>query len=350
MKSGFIFIDQTLRYALRRKVMNVDEITNIKQRISAIVQVVFDIPMDLLSNIQGCMDNPQDVRVGILPDVDQVKRAYDMGCKYIKVSFEPSILRESWLPFKEVLRQASNRGIKIAICGMNIAQYAWNIISMLQKLIKEYNIAGIIIDDTAGCLDPLATYNALLDLKHVIPCSLEYHGHNTLGLATGNALGAIKSGTGNIAVSIGGIGGYPAFEEVIMSMGHLLHLPVSVPQNMAIDCKEILNCMGQSIPANKPIIGSRIFAHESGIHVDGVIKKSELYEPFSPESVGLSRMIIIGKHSGKAAIKEKLRELDIRINPSCLPQILERVHELSIKQKGPVSDAQLPKLVQEALA
>lgn len=349
MKQDFTFIDQTLRYALRRKVMSADEITDIKQRISAIVQAVFDIPIDLLINVHGCIDNPQNVRVGILPDVDQVKKAYDMGYKYIKVSFEPAILQESLLPFMEVLREASNRGIKIAICSMNIAQYSLDTITMLQKLIKEYTIAGIIIDDSGGCLDPLATYEALLNLKNAILFPLEYHGHNNLGMATGNALGAIKSGTHNIAVSIGGVGGYPAFEEVIMSMGHLLHLLVLMPKNMAADCKEILNCMGESIPATKPIIGSHIFAHESGIHVDGVIKKSELYEPFSPESVGLSRMIIIGKHSGKAAIKEKLGKLDIYINPSCLPKILERVHELSIKQKGPVSDAQFSKLVQEAL-
>jgi homocitrate synthase NifV len=133
-----------------------------------------------------------------------------------------------------------------------------------------------------------------------------------------------------------------------MGMDHLLHLPVSIPQNMAVVCKEILHCMGERIPATKPIIGSRIFAHESGIHVDGVMKRSELYEPFTPETVGLSRMIIIGKHSGKAAIEQKLKELNIRCNPSNVPQVLEKVRELCIRQKAPVSDAQLSGLVKEA--
>jgi homocitrate synthase NifV len=351
LESDLLFIDQTLSYALKRKVMDASEVDYIQRTISAMAQVILDIPLDLLIKNKGCTAiNPQNVRVGILSDVNQVKQAYDLGVSHIKVPFESAILEDSALPFMEVLEEASKRGLKTVICGVNIAQYSWETTAMIRKLLHEYTITGIIIDDRAACLDPLATYGVLSDLKPTIPCPLEYHGHNTKGLATGNALGAIKSGTYNIAVSIGGVGGYPAFEEVIMSMGLLLHLPVLVPQNLAIRCKEIFNCMGQSIPATKPIIGSRIFAHESGIHVDGIIKKSELYEPFAPETVGLSRMIIIGKHSGKAAIKEKLRELNIDINPSAIPEILERVHGLSIKLKGPVSDAQFQKLVREALS
>jgi homocitrate synthase NifV len=199
-------------------------------------------------------------------------------------------------------------------------------------------------------LDSLSTDGALRYLKQIVPGELEYHGHNARGLATGNVLGALRNDIRYIAVSIGGIGGYPAFEEVLMSSKFLLQKPLSIPRNLALRCKEILKRMGERVPATKPIIGSRIFAHESGIHVDGIIKKSELYEPFLPETVGLSRMIIIGKHSGKAAIEEKLRELNICINPSCVPQLLEKVRELSVKQKGPVSDAQLPKLVGEAMS
>jgi len=348
MEPNFIFIDQTLSYALRSKAMATSEFIFIKKEIARMAKVIFDIPLDSLTGIQGYkVIDFRDVRAGISMNVDQVKRAYDLGCDQIKLSFEPVALRNSLPPFMAALAEAVRRGMTTAIHGIDIARYSLDTIAILRKLIKEDRLAGMIVDDPGGRLHPLATYRTLLDLKQVIPYPIEYHGRNTLGLATGNVLGAVKSDIRKMAVSIGGVGGYPAFEEVIMSIGHLLKMPVSVPPNMAITCKKILDCMGLSIPAAKPIIGSHIFAHESGIHVDGVLKKSELYEPFRPELVGLPRIIIIGKHSGKAAVEQKLKELNISINPSHLSRVLEKVRELSNRQKAPVSDAQLPQLVLE---
>jgi homocitrate synthase NifV len=348
MGPKFIFIDKTLSCAIESQTIASNELPLLKQKISAMSPILFDIPLELLAGIQG---NPgidfQDVRAVIGPDINQLKLAHKLGCNHIRVCFEPAALRNSPLPFMETLAEAGWRGMKITLGGLNIAPYFLDIADMLRKLVKENTITALVLEDSASRLDPLATYRALRRLKRVVPWDMEYHGYNGLGMATGNALGAVKSDIYNIAVSIGGIGGYPAFEEVIMSTRHLLHLPVSVPPDLAITCQEILEGMGQHIPAAKPIIGSRIFAHESGIHVDGVIKKSELYEPFAPETVGLTRMIIIGKHSGKAAIEQKLTELEINIHPSLIPRVLEKVREQSIRQKAPVSDSQLPQLVRE---
>lgn len=357
MEPNLIFIDQTLSYALRSKAMDAGAFILIKQKIAGMAKVIFDIPLDSLTRMQGYPKiDFQDIRAGIPADVNLVKRVADLGCNYLKLSFEPVALRNSLPQLMATLAEAGQRGIKIAISGINIAQDPLDTIVILRKLIKEDPSIVMILDDPDGRLDPLATYGVLLDLKRAIPCSWlcsghspwEYHGRNTLGLATGNVLGAIKTGTRNIAVSIGGVGGYPAFEEVIMSIGHLLRMPVSVPPKIATSCQEILNCMGQSIPVTKPIIGSRIFAHELGIHVDGVVKKSELYEPFAPETVGLARLIVIGKHSGKAALEQKLKELNLNVDPSQISQVLEKVRELSIRRKGPVSDVQLRQLVGEA--
>jgi homocitrate synthase NifV len=349
LKPALLFIDQTLSYTLRNKRMEIGEIIDIKEKIAAMARIIFDMPMSLFTSLPRLSKiGLRDVRISMPANMAQIKKAHDLGCRQIKVYFDPAAQEVSL--FERALNEAGRYGMNVALGSLDISGYSAHTIALFQELGQKYPFQKLIVADADSRMDSLSTYGSLIYLKQNLPGELEYHGRNGRGLATGNALGAIKSDIRSIAVSIGGSGGYPAFEEVIMSAKYLLQKPLSIPAHLATGCKEILNRMGEPVPAAKPIIGSNIFAHESGIHVDGIIKKSELYEPFAPETVGLSRTIILGKHSGKAAIQEKLRELNIQINPSCVPKVLEKVRELSIKQKGPVSDTQLPELVREAMS
>jgi homocitrate synthase NifV len=171
-------------------------------------QIIFDIPLNLLIGLQGREGiDSHDIRVCIPPDTHQVKRAHDLGCRYIKVSFDPVILQDL-SPFMEILAEAEKRGLKATFSCINIAQYALGTMVALRKLINnERALAGIIIDDPGSRLDPLFTYGTLSKLQQTISCPIEYHGRNTLELAMGNVLGAIRSGVRKLAVSIGGIGG-----------------------------------------------------------------------------------------------------------------------------------------------
>ncbi len=348
MEPALLFIDQTLNYALKSKRMNIADLIDIKQKIAAMAPVIFDISMSLLRNVPHISEiGLEDIRVSLPASAAQIKAAYDLGCRKFEIFFDPA--GQDMSIFHRALNEAGRKGMDVTWANLNLAEYSLKTITLFQGLNRNYPVKRLVVNDIGGRLESLFTYRTLAWLKDVLPYELEYHGDNTRGLATGNALGAIKSGICRIAVSIGGVGGYPAFEEVMMSSKYLLHKPLSIPEKLALDCKEILNRMGEHVPANKPILGSRIFAHESGIHVDGVIKKSELYEPFAPETVGLTRTIIIGKHSGKAAIQQKLRELNMDINSSYIPLVLEKVRQFSIRQKCPVSDAQLPELVREAI-
>jgi homocitrate synthase NifV len=348
MVPNLVLIDQSLGYALQSKQVRLDELMDMKRKISAMHRMIFDIPWSSLQSLAHISKfDLQDIRVGLQADVDHIQQAHDLGIRQLKLYFDPGIQDVSLL--LKALNQAGKYRMSLTLAYLNISTYSLHAIAAFQKLSRDYYFKRLIVGDTANRLDPLATFCLLNHLQQVLAADLEYHCDNARGLATGNVLGAIKSGVRYVAVSIGGIGGYAALEEVLMSAKYLLQIPLNIPRNLAFSCKEILNRMGESVPATKPIIGTHIFAHESGIHVDGVIKKSELYEPFSPETVGLSRMIVIGKHSGTAAIEEKLKELKININPSCVPRVLEKVRELSIRQKGPVSDTQLPQLVQEAM-
>ncbi len=301
----FTFIDKTLGYALKQKRINIRQFINLKQKISRMSNVIFDIPFDFAVRLKGSSGlELNDVRACIGRNARQVKKAQDLGITRLRISLENAACPESYLPWSKVLAEADKLQMKISVGCLDLAGYSTAERAFFQELVNKSGIESVVIHDWSSKLDALDTYRRLWELKQVMTCNLEYEGKNFLGLATGNVLGAVRSGINAVSTSLGGIGDFPAFEEVVMSMSRLLKIPVTVPRDIAVICKEILECMGLGIPRTKPVIGSNIFAHESGIHVDGIIKKSELYEPFAPDEVGLYRKIVIGKHSGRGAIEQ----------------------------------------------
>ncbi|VBB09562.1 pyruvate carboxyltransferase [Lucifera butyrica] len=345
--SNVMFIDQTLGHVLGRRCLSVTELNDIKQKIAHMAQVIFDIPLDaLLSSPEYTDINLSDVRIGVKPDLDKIKAAKALGCGRIKICLDFTGLRE--IPsLAAAVETALKHGMETSVCIINGLDCYGGDMAIFRKLAEEYNLRSYIVDDAESRLDSLNTYQWLVFWRENSSCMLEYNGHNTKGMATGNVLSAIMAGVQSVGVSIGSVGGYPAFEEVLMAMKHLLAMPVKVPDNLASWCRDVMDYAGYTCSLTKAVIGDHIFAHESGIHVDGIVKNSKLYEPFSPESVGLARKIVIGRHSGRASINLKLKQLNIDANQADVPEILAKVRRLALNQKAPVSDAQLRAVIRE---
>jgi homocitrate synthase NifV len=349
MRRIFTFVDQTLSYALRTGRIDIPKFMSLKREMTTMAQLVFDLPLNLLEKSEGQAEiDLHDVRLGIAPDMSQVKLASKLGCSQVKLKLEAiMVAKTSQTALDRVFAETQKRGMQVTVHGIKVGKYTLPEIVFLKKMVERYSIDHLVVDDSDSRLDPLSTYWTLSELQALYSCELEYCGRNKLGLATGNALGAVKSGVRRMVGSIGGIGGFPAWEEVWMSIKHLMKYQVNIPADLAVCCQGILAGIGETISMTKPIIGSNIFAHESGIHVDGVIKKSELYEPFAPEDVGLLRKIIIGKHSGKAAIELKLKELNIELEALDVSRVLDKVRQLAVAQKAPLINEQLQELVKE---
>jgi len=193
--------------------------------------------------------------------------------------------------------------------------------------------------DDALCGDYLQTFKHLKGYYEFCP-------GNRFNCATALAAEWIMSGTGkNVVSSFSGIGGFAATEELIMilKINGLRKANKTYPflPEMAKLFSKIIK---KNIPKNKPIIGSKIFEVESGIHVDGILKNPMSFEPFSPESVGQKRKIVLGKQSGTASIRAKLAELKMKCNEEDIPHILELV-----KKKGEVSNREFARIVRERL-
>lgn len=222
-----------------------------------------------------------------------------------------------------------------------------NIVDILDPFIAEYGIKRLILGDVNGKMDPFTTYNKLNLFTNMAQCPVEYMGCNNYGMATANTLSALRAGVEYVATAVSGIGipGVAAMEEVLMAARHLWkNEQVPNGYSIAADCENILRRAGIILPGEKAIIGKNVFAHESGIHVDGVIKNPNLYEAIKPEEVGLSRFLVIGKHSGTASLTQKFRQLDLSLSPQEAATLLDKVRHTAVLQKKPVTDAQLKTL------
>lgn len=208
--------------------------------------------------------------------------------------------------------------------------------------------------DTVGTLDPLTTYRYISTLVNAVGIDIEMHTHNDFGMATANALAGVYAGAKYVGVTVNGLGeraGNACLQEVIMGMKYLMN--INLPYNTTLFrevAEYVAQASGRDLPVSKPIVGSNIFAHESGIHGDGVLKNPLTYEAFSPEEVGLERQIVIGKHSGSAAIRSKFtKEYGIQLKDGEAQDILARARQMSIDKKRSLFDKELMYIYEEYL-
>lgn len=184
--------------------------------------------------------------------------------------------------------------------------------------------------------------------------TISVHCHNDLGLATANTLAGIHAGARQVEVTVNGIGeraGNTSLEEVVMALHTRraifgLETGIDTTQITRIS-RTVSNYTGIPVQPNKAIVGANAFAHEAGIHQDGMLKHQATYEIMNPETVGLSRStLVLGKHSGRHALKAHLEELGYQLPPEELNQAFERYKELADKKKV-ITDADLEALVED---
>lgn len=290
------------------------------------------------------------VRGRIRPCAKQVKWVKQFGIKQVSITY----LHLPEQDFSNRLVRALEMGqeLDLGLCvdlqnasTLSLSEIENNIFPVLEK----YQVQSFCFGDMDGLLEPLHLYESLSRLKQRIPCRLEFCGTNHYGFATANAVSALQAGAESVATSVGGIGkwGYAPFEEVTMAAKHLLQqADVRIKAELAAHCTEILGCFGLTPETNKPVIGSNIFAHESGLHIFGITKNPSLYEPFSPDEVGVKRHLVLGKHSGTTSLKIKLEEAGLQLEEPILQFLLSKVRRMVIRQKKPLTVQQLLKICQ----
>ncbi len=201
------------------------------------------------------------------------------------------------------------------------------------------------IPDTVGYAQPHEFAELIRHLIATVPNSdkavFSVHCHNDLGLGVANTLAALNAGARQAEVTLSGIGeraGNASLEQVVMALNtrpNLYNLETKVvSEQLFPSCRLLSRIIGQPIPPYMPIIGRNAFAHESGIHQHGMLKDRRTYEIMTPESIGRHGSdMVLGKHSGRHALKAKVEELNYRLDEDQINQVFEAVKTLADRKK-----------------
>jgi homocitrate synthase NifV len=169
-------------------------------------------------------------------------------------------------------------------------------------------------------------------------------------MGTANAMAGLRAGATYVNTTVNGLGeraGNAALEEVVMALKIIEKIDLGMKTKMFRQISEyVAEASARTIPIWKAIVGTNCFAHESGIHADGVLKNPLNYEPYTPEEVGLQRQIVIGKHSGSKAIMSKFKEYGNEITQEEADCLLELVRKKALEVKRALFDKELVKLYQ----
>jgi D-citramalate synthase len=259
----------------------------------------------------------------------------------------------------EVFNQAMNmveysvdHGLKVELSAEDGSR---SDISFLRKIFNESIVIGanrICVCDTVGILTPEKTYDFYSKLSDLI-VPLSVHCHNDFGLAVANTISAIRSGATQFHCTVNGIGeraGNASLEETVVSLNALYNdYTTDIQINQLYDTSRLVaRLTGVYLQPNKAIVGENAFAHESGIHADGVIKNSATYEPIMPEILGRKRKFIVGKHIGVKGLKQRLDDLNIKYNMNQVNEIFNKIKYLGDLGKL-VSDVDLQAIADEVL-
>ncbi len=238
---------------------------------------------------------------------------------------------------EKVVIQAKKEKLFVCIGGEDASRADNEFLKEIMTLGSELGANRFRYCDTVGILTPNKTFENVSYLSRFDLLDIEMHTHNDFGMATANSIAGIEAGAKSANTTVIGLGeraGNASFEQVLMSLNHQFNKKRDIK---AGKLKELVNTVSKAanrpIGSATPIIGEDIFSHESGIHVNGMIKSKNAYEAFEPEEVGLHRYFPIGKHSGSSTLLYHLKSIGIEPNQEKIQTILPKVRDIVTSRK-----------------
>ncbi|MBU6140285.1 MAG: 2-isopropylmalate synthase [Proteobacteria bacterium] len=216
------------------------------------------------------------------------------------------------------------------------------------------------IPDTVGYTTPDEYFDLISAIKNKVKnidkAVISTHCHNDLGLAVANSLAGMRAGARQIECTINGIGeraGNAALEEIVMAIktrGDFYQIETGIDSTMISRASKLVSTItGFTVQPNKAIVGANAFAHESGIHQDGMLKNRETYEIMTPQSVGLDKaQLRLGKLSGRAAFKDRVKEIGYELSDEAIDSAFKKFKDLADKKKE-ILDEDLISLIDDSL-
>ncbi len=288
--------------------------------------------------------------------------AVDAGVDSVHVFIATSPLHREYklrMSREEVLERAvraveyaKSRGVKVEFSAEDATRTEVDFLIQVFKAVEEAGADRVDIPDTVGVMSPPAMRALVSRVVDELRIPVSVHCHNDFGLAVANSLAGVEAGAQQAHVTINGIGeraGNASLEQFVTALKFLYGVETGIDLSKLRSVSELVEKLtGVQVPPNAPIIGDNAFSHESGIHVHGVLGHPGTYEPLSPEVVGMRRRIILGKHTGRHAVEQAVKQLGYDVSREELNLIIQKVKELGDKGVK-VTERRFSKIVAEVV-
>jgi 2-isopropylmalate synthase len=244
----------------------------------------------------------------------------------------------------DAIEYSKSHGLTVEFSCEDATRTGLEFLKEMHIAVQQAGVDKINLPDTVGVTSTPAMEHLVSELMPVTKVPLSVHCHDDFGLAVSNSLAAVRCGARQVHVCVNGLGeraGNAALEEVVLGLMAFYNIRTNVDtKKIGYVSRTVSTLTNMPVPGNKAIVGGNAFAHESGIHVHGVLIDPSTYEAFGPELVGMQRMIVVGKHTGVHSVKEKLGEYGVILSEDQIGKVVQEVKKLAESGKH-VDDAEL---------
>lgn len=235
------------------------------------------------------------------------------------------------------VQKACDFGLQVSVGGEDASRADQSFVLQVLDIAQRAGASRFRYADTLGVLDPFVTHARIAALVAATDMEIEMHAHDDLGLATANSIAAIMAGASHVNTTVNGLGeraGNAPLEEVVMAMWRIHGVDMGIAmQSLPGISKLVADASGRAVAANKSIVGEAVFTHESGLHVDGLLKDPSTYENFDPADVGRDRQLVLGKHSGGHGLKYAYAQLGIHLMDNEAAMLLAQIRQFANNTK-----------------
>lgn len=254
---------------------------------------------------------------------------------------------------REYVSRAVDMGFQVCVGGEDASRADIDFVRRVAEAAQDSGALRFRFADTLGVLDPFMTYGQINLLRRTVDLQLEIHAHDDFGMATANSIAAVRAGATHVSTTVNGLGeraGNAPLEEVVMALRHICDTETGVDMHSCRQLSQLVaDASGRRVAANKSIVGEAVFTHESGIHVDGLLKSPLNYEPFDPAEIGMSHSLVLGKHSGASGVIKAYADIGIALSVSEAQTVLSKVREFASLTKHSPGQDDLRQLYFEAV-
>lgn len=277
-----------------------------------------------------CRASDCDIHAAVKTGADIVHLSVPASSIHLKVLNR----NRAWVydTLEKLIKLAKNNFSYVSIGAQDASRADYNELLELGEFVEAAGANRLRLADTVGIWNPMKITETVTGLKSSIPdMELGFHGHNDLGMAVANTAAALNAGCNSADVTVNGLGeraGNAALEQVVMAMKVSFGTEMNIStKSLKQLCERVSGLSGCPIVGNQPIVGERVFCHESGIHVNALLKDRHSYEPFDQKDIGGTDKlnIVLGKHSGAAAVRHILSERGIDVDENKVNCIIKQL-------------------------